>query len=74
MTDDDVLSRALACIPPERLAKAAAARLRYERRQERLRRMASERKQQRHALLHDPIAQALAKANAVASRAYDEDR
>lgn len=73
MPDDDVLTRALACIPPVRLAKAAAARLRFERRQERLQRLSAERERHRHALLDDPVARALAKAHAAASLSDAED-
>ncbi len=61
------LLQALACLAPERLAKANEARLRYQRRQIRLDRLAKEREQQRRLLLTDPIARALAKANAYAT-------
>ena len=67
MRVDDDMSRALACIAPERLAKAAAARLRHERRQARLQRLAAERERQRQVLLQDPVAKALAKAMATRS-------
>jgi len=62
MTDDNALSRAIACIPAWRLAKANEARLRYQRRQIRLARLAEEREKQRGQMLNDPIARALAKA------------
>lgn len=71
MPDSDALIRAMACLPPARLAKAHAARLRYERRQRRLQRLAAEREQRRDALLRDPIARALAKAHASAERNDD---
>lgn len=61
------LLQSLACLAPERLAKANEARLRYQRRQIRLDRLAKEREQQRRLLLTDPIARALAKANAYAA-------
>lgn len=72
MRDDDDMNRALACIAPDRLAKAAAARLRHERRQARLQRLAAERERQRQALLQDPVTRALAKANAAATRSGDD--
>jgi hypothetical protein len=62
MSDDTPLLRAMACIPAWRLAKADAARLRYQRRQIRLVRLAEEREKQRGQMLNDPIARALAKA------------
>lgn len=72
MRDDDAMHRALACIAPAQRAKAAAARLRHERRQLRLQRQADERERRRQALLHDPVARALAKANAAVSRNIDD--
>ena len=72
MRVDDDMSRALACIAPERLAKAAAALLRHERRQARLQRLATERERQRRVLLQDPVTRALAKANATAARSGDD--
>lgn len=62
MSDDNALLHAMACIPAWRLAKATEARLRYQRRQIRLDRLAKEREQQRRQLLDDPVARALAKA------------
>ena len=73
MRDDDAMRRAMACIAPAQLAKSAAARLRHERRQLRLQRLAAERERQRQALLQDPVAKALAKANAAATRNADDD-
>lgn len=64
MTGHDALTRALACIAPERLAKAAAARQRYRRRQARLARLAAEQALQRQALLQDVLARSRAKAGA----------
>lgn len=72
MRDDDALRLAMACIAPAQQSKAAAARLRHERRQARLQRLAAERERQRQALLHDPVARALAKANAAAARNADD--
>jgi hypothetical protein len=72
MRVDDDMKRALACIAPDRLAKASAARLRHERRQARLQRLAAERERQRQALLQDPVTRALAKANATAARSGDD--
>lgn len=72
MPEDDALLRALDCLPPERLAKATEARLRYQRRQIRLDRLAKEREQHRRLMLNDPIARALAKAQA-ASKDIDGD-
>jgi hypothetical protein len=54
------------------LAKATDARLRYQRRQIRLARLANEREQHRRQMLDDPIARALAKAQASAN-AIDGD-
>lgn len=65
MTGHDALTRALACIAPERLAKAAAARQRYRRRQARLARQAAEQARQRQALLQDVLARARAKTGNV---------
>ena len=61
MAGNGALTRALACIAPERLAKAEAARQRYRRRQARLARQAAEQARQRQTLLQDVLARARAK-------------
>lgn len=65
MAGGDALARALACIAPERLAKADAARLRFQRRQARLARLSAQRGQASQSLLHEALARAKAKADAL---------
>lgn len=64
--DPDILALALAEISPAKRAKADAARLRHERRQARIARRQRELASVREQTAVDPVARALAKAQALA--------
>ena len=65
-TEPDAFAQALAEISPAKRAKADAARLRHERRQARLARRRMELADARGQAAIDPVARALAKAQALA--------
>lgn len=71
MTDADALARAKALLGEARLARSALLKLRHERRAERLQRIEREIALKRQQALGDPLAKALARAQALAEKGDD---
>ena len=71
MTDADALARAKTLLGEARLARSAALKCRFERRAARLERIARETVLKRQQALADPLARALARAQALADQGDD---
>ncbi|MFY8206689.1 MAG: hypothetical protein ACOVKN_06580 [Arenimonas sp.] len=71
MTEPDALARARALLGEARLARSALLKCRFERRAERLERIVRETALKRQQALADPLARALARAQALAEKGDD---
>jgi len=71
MAETDALARAKALLGEARLARSVSLKLRHERRAARLERIALETALKRQQALTDPLARALARAQALAEKGDD---